>query len=90
MFKIITTNSFEKDALRCARRGLKMDQLFKAIEILGEIGSLPPAYKPHRLSGKHSGHWECHIKPDWLLIWIKDENQHSITLIATGSHSDFF
>jgi len=90
MFRIITTNTFEKDVVRCAKRGLSLDFLQKSIELLEENGTLPPNYKPHILSGNLKGHWECHIKPDWLLIWIKNNQLKTITLIGTGSHSDLF
>lgn len=90
MFRLITTNTFEKDVVRCAKRGLSLDLLQKAIEQLLNDGTLPPNYKPHILSGKYKGYWECHVKPDWLLIWIKNDNQKTITLIGTGSHSDLF
>jgi len=90
MYEVITTKSFEKDVLMCAKRGLKIDLLYEAIAVLGKFGSLPPSYKSHLLSGKQSGRWECHIKPNWLLIWVKDENLKEITLIATGTHSDLF
>lgn len=90
MFRIITTNTFEKDVVRCAKRGLSLDLLQKAVEQLEKDGTLPPNYKPHVLSGNLNGHWECHIKPDWLLIWIKNDNQKTIKLIGTGSHSYLF
>lgn len=90
MFSIITTKTFEKDVVRCAKRGLSLDLLQKSIEQLEKDGTLPPNYKPHILSGNLKGHWECHIKPDWLLIWIKNDQQKTITLIGTGSHSDLF
>jgi mRNA interferase YafQ len=51
---------------------------------------LPAMYKPHVLSGDYSKHWECHIKPDWLLIWKQDEENKEIYLIRTGTHSDLF
>jgi len=55
-----------------------------------DFGKLPPKYKPHILSGNYSGHWECHIKPDWLLIWLQDDNSKTITFVRTGTHSDLF
>jgi len=90
MFRIVTTNNFEKDAVRCAKRGLNLDLLQNVVEHLEKDGSLPSIYKPHILSGKLEGYWECHVKSDWLLIWIKDEDQKKITLIGTGTHSDLF
>jgi len=90
MYRLITTNNFEKDAVKCAKRGLNLDLLQKAVQHLEVEGSLPLTYKPHILSGKLQGYWECHIKPDWLLIWIKNEDQKIITLIGTGTHSVLF
>jgi len=90
MFKIIYTNRFDKEALKCAKRGLDIDLLEKLIEDLRQTGTVPEKHKPHILSGKFIGIWECHIKPDWLLLWIKDQNEITITLVATGSHSDLF
>lgn len=46
-----------------------MEELKKVIRLLEETGKLPPEYKPHKLSGQYAGSWECHIMPDWLLIW---------------------
>ena len=90
MFKIIYTNRFDKEALKSAKRGLNIDLLEKLIEDLRQTGTVPEKHKPHILSGKFVGIWECHIKPDWLLLWIKDQNEITITLVATGSHSDLF
>lgn len=90
MFRIITTNTFEKNVVRCVKRGWSIDLLQISIEQLERYGTLPPNYKPHILTGSLKGHWECHIKPDWLLIWIKNNHQKTITLIGTGSHSDLF
>ncbi len=90
MFRLITTNTFEKDVLKCAKRGLSLDLLQKVIKLLENNGTLPLNYKSHILSGKYDGYWECHVKPDWLLIWIKNDIQKTITLIGTGTHSDLF
>jgi mRNA interferase YafQ len=53
-------------------------------------GTVPEKYRPHILSGKFAGIRECHIKPDWLLLWIKDKYKITIALIGTGTHSDSF
>ncbi len=90
MFRIIYTNKFEKNAVKCVKRGLNLDLLEKLVEDLENRGIVPQKHKPHILSGKLAGFWECHIKADWLLVWLKDENQKTITLIDTGSHSDLF
>lgn len=58
------------------------------VELLAETGTLPPAYYPHRLRGEWKGVWECHIEPDWLLIY--DVTDKEVLLIRTGTHADLF
>ncbi|RGS44531.1 type II toxin-antitoxin system YafQ family toxin, partial [Segatella copri] len=50
----------------------------------------PPEYKPHKLSGQYAGSWECHIMPDWLLIWKQYNDELVLVMTNTGSHSDVF
>ena len=57
---------------------------------LEKNGSLPSNYNPHLLKGNFKGFWECHIQPDWLLIWDQNETIKLITIIRTGSHADLF
>lgn len=64
--------------------------LEETIQLLSETGKLPPEYKPHKLSGKHTGCWECHIKPDWLLIWQQNDTVLTLLFLNTGTHSDLF
>jgi mRNA interferase YafQ len=90
MFRIIHTNKFEKDAVKCAKRGLDLYLLEELVNDLKKTGTVPQKHRPHILTGKLRGFWECHIKADWLLIWLKDEDQKTITLINTGTHSDLF
>lgn len=90
MYKIILTNKFKHDVAICQRRGLNRKLLDTAIELLSKTGKLPVTYKPHTLSGTYAGFWECHLKADWLFIWIIDEKNKTITLVRTGSHSDLF
>lgn len=90
MYKIITTNRFEKDVLRCKKRGLNLSDLQTAMKILEKDGFLPEKYKPHKLSGKYVNCWECHIKPDWLLIWEQNEIELILLFLNTGTHSDLF
>jgi mRNA interferase YafQ len=90
MFKIVYTNRFDKEVLKCAKRGLNIDLLEKLVEDLRQTGTVPAKHLPHILSGKLQGYWECHIKADWLLIWLKDDTQITITLVRTGTHSDLF
>jgi mRNA interferase YafQ len=60
------------------------------VTLLAKSGKLPAKYKPHLLKGKYDKLWECHIQPDWLLIWEQNETIKLISLIRTGTHSDFF
>jgi len=64
--------------------------LENAIQLLADTGKLPPEYKPHKLSGKYVGCWECHIKPNWLLIWQQNNDVLILLFLNTGTHSDLF
>jgi mRNA interferase YafQ len=90
MYKISTTNQFEKDIKKCNKRHLDMSLLLSVINNLEKKGQLDKKYKSHKLSGSYADFWECHIKPDWLLIWLQDDDEKSITLTRTGTHSDLF
>ena len=90
MYKIKTSNRFEKDFIKCTKRKFNIDALGLVIELLESTGKLPFKYKSHLLSGNYNGYWECHIKPDWLLIWRQNENDKIIELVRTGTHSDLF
>ena len=90
MYKITTTGRFDKAVLRCKKRGLNLDMLRETMSILAENGKLPVKYKAHKLSGDYSGCWECHIKPDWLLVWEQNENHLTLLFLDTGTHSDLF
>lgn len=90
MYKILVTGRFEKDVARCVRRGMDARKLYEAISMLGEDGTLPPRYRMHNLAGKHKGCKECHIEPDWLLVWRQDDKELTLLLVATGTHSDLF
>ncbi len=90
MYQILYTNRFKKDVKRAIKRGYDLTLLEKTIELLQESGSLPSVYKPHILSGKYAGKHECHIKPDWLLIWEQDNDKLILLFLASGTHSDIF
>ncbi len=75
---------------RCEKRGLPMDKLKRVITILLNDGTLPPEYKPHKLHGNREGQFECHIQPDWLLVWQIDNEELLLVLLNTGTHSDLF
>ena len=90
MFTIKYTKSFEKDFKRCKQRGYEMEALNVVMQLLEKDGGLPAKYKSYRLSGKFNRRWECHIKPDWLLVWDKNDNELTLLLMRTGTHSDIF
>ena len=90
MYKIVASRKFQKDFKKALKRGLKESLLKDVALLLEKSGNLPPKFKSHQLSGKYNGLWECHIQPDWLLIWDQDEEVRLITLLRTGTHSDLF
>ena len=90
MYKISYTNRFKKSLKRCVKRGLNIDKLRDALLILEKKGVLPEKYKAHKLSGNYNGAWECHIEPDWLMIWEQNNMELTLLFIDTGSHSDLF
>ena len=88
MRRIAQQRRFRDDLRRQKRLGKDVDDLIAAVELLAESGMLPSSYRPHRLSGVWGGVWECHIEPDWLLIY--DVTATEVFLIRTGRHSDLF
>jgi len=89
-YKIKTTKTFDKDIARCIKRGYPMDKLQVAMKLLEQDGCLPAEYRPHKLHGDRKGQWECHIQPDWLLIWEQHETELILIMLNTGTHSDIF
>ena len=90
MYTISRTKGFKKAVKLCIKRGLDIDKLYKAVAILASQGYLPPEYKPHKLKGEYNKSWECHIQPDWLLVWNQDDTNLTLLFINTGTHSDLF
>ena len=89
-YKVIPSKRFEKDMKRCQKRGYDMQLIKDAIMLLAETGTLPAEYKPHQLRGDCKGQWECHIQPDWLLIWEQHDQVLILIMLNTGTHSDLF
>lgn len=90
MYTVVATNKFKKDFKLCIKRGLNIDLIEDIIFQLEKTGALPLNYKPHLLKGNFKGFWECHIQPDWLLIWQQDDEIKLVSLTRTGTHSDLF
>ena len=89
-YELKITTRFKQNAKLCKKRGLPMEELWNVVGILVEQGALPQQYRPHMLTGQYHGFWECHIRPDWLLIWQQNDTELILTLTNTGSHSDLF
>lgn len=83
MYKVKATSRFKKDVKRCQARGLNLLLLEAVVDILQHSGTLPTQYKMHKLHGNYAGCWECHIKPDWLLIW--QQNNDELLLLLTNA-----
>ena len=90
MYKIRTTHQFEKDLQRCIKRGYPMEKFRKVIQLLERDGTLPAIYRPHLLRGDRRGQWECHIQPDWLLIWKQYDDELELLMLNTRTHSEMF
>ena len=90
MYEVIYTGQFKKSLRLCVRRGLDVNVFKRVLDILQEKGQLPAEYHPHKLTGKYKGCWECHMQPNWLLIWEQDDCQLRLILVDTGTHSDLF
>lgn len=81
---------FKKDFKRVKKRGYDISRLEKIVELLANEVPLPEQFKDHNLSGNYNGFRECHIAPDWLLIYQVNNNELVLVLSRTGSHSDLF
>ena len=90
MYKIRPTSRFQKDLKRLRKRGYDMDLLTGVLKQLAAGQALAPSYRDHPLVGDYSGCRECHITPDWLLIYEIDGGELFLYLTPTGTHSDLF
>ncbi len=88
MLDIRYSAKFKKDSKNCIKRNYNMELLQEVIAILLIPAPLPPKYKDHRLTGEYSGYRECHIQPDWLLIYRVVGNV--LQVFRMGTHADLF
>ena len=88
IYRIVTTKSFEKDLKRLKKSGKNLNKLEKLVELIASGEKLPEKYRAHILSGGWANHWECHIEPDWLLIWRYEQDK--VKLERSGTHSNLF
>jgi mRNA interferase YafQ len=89
-YTIYFSNQFKRSYKRCLKRGYDKALFEKVVTILSETGTLPANYRPHKLTGQWKGLWECHIQPDWLLIWEQRDNELILILTDIGTHADLF
>lgn len=90
MLNIVASNKFRKDLKTAKKRGLNLQKLDIVVEKLANMMPLEDKYRDHSLSGKYSNFRECHIEPDWLLIYRQEEDDLNLLLFRTGTHSDLF
>ena len=88
MRKVALTAQFEKDVKRAKKRNWDMSKLSELIRLLGQGDLEDRQYRDHPLKGKYEGLRECHLSPDWLLIYQSSMEQ--VVLIRTGTHADLF
>lgn len=89
-YTVKPSNRFQKDLKIAKKRGYNIDILTEIIKKLANGEELPAKKKDHQLSGNLSNYRECHITPDWLLMYEKDDETLYLYLLRTGTHSDLF
>ena len=89
MRQIVFRSRFKKELKKCVARGLDMQRYQEVVTLLACDQELPARCRPHKLVGGYTGLWECHIAPDWLLIYYPDE-ENRLILYNTGTHADLF
>lgn len=90
MMKIKYTNKFKKSLKLAVKRGFDINLLQDLVIKIQHGIKLDEKYRDHGLSGKYKGFRECHIQPDWLLIYLIEEDILTLTLVDTGTHADLF
>ena len=90
MLEIVLSNQFKKDLKLAQKRGCKMDHLREVVNTLAQNQKLNARYHDHGLTGSYHGFRECHVEPDWLLIYRISQGTVELFLFRTGTHSDLF
>lgn len=90
MLTIVRSNRFLKDLRLAKKRGLDLSSLEEVVNKLANQEPLEPKYRDHALSGDFSDFRECHVKPDWLLVYCVDDDELELFLFRTGTHADLF
>lgn len=89
-YQLKPTGKFKQDLKSAKKRGYDLNLLTEVLEMLAAGEQLPEKYRDHNLLGNYKGCRECHITPDWLLIYEVSEAQLMLYLTRTGTHSDLF
>ncbi len=89
-YEIVPSNQFKKDLKLAAKRGYDMNKIKNVIEKLANGEILEAKYRDHLLTGDYGGFRECHIQPDWLLVYQIDNGRLVLFLARCGTHSDLF
>ena len=90
MLDLVMTTQYRKDLKRINKRGKDLSLLKDVLQTLREEQALEEKYRDHALTGNYIGFRECHIQPDWLLVYAINKEELILTASRTGSHSDLF
>lgn len=90
MLEVVLSNQFRRDLKLAAKRGYDLDLLDAVVTKLANKETLPEKYRDHNLTGKYTGFRECHVLPDWLLVYRADDTELILFLSRTGTHADLF
>ena len=90
MYQVKFTTAYKKSYKLMKKRGLDVTLLDQVVDKLRQGIPLEERYRDHGLTGSFHGFRECHIKPDWLLVYLIDQGVLTLTLVDTGSHADIF
>ena len=90
MYEVVLSNRFRKDLKLAAKRGCDLALLNSIVDRLAQGETLPAKHREHSLTGDYIGFRECHIQPDWLLIYRTEEEALMLFLMRTGTHADLF
>ena len=90
MYQIVYTSRMKKDVKLMKKRGKNLTKLVGTLSLLAGGGSMPEEYKDHQLTGNLRDFRECHIEPDWLLLYRISKDKLILSATATGTHADLF
>ena len=89
-YRLVLTGKFKKSLKLAKKRGLNISLMESVVDTLLQGLPLDEKYRDHELKGKYKGFRECHIQPDWMLIYLQEDDILTLTLVDTGTHADLF